>query len=156
MTPVRPLSILLTAWLSVQLAVGADQDIWLREAAHTIKAIWKEWMEKGDLVYDRIPPEQQPSFISVWHGSFREDSLADVTKIEIHLLADGTWVSKSLRPDMKQGHWYLHDGMILLFESAISETADLAFAIIRRGQKTLLIHADSPSGTVELAKGTAK
>ena len=135
-----------------------DRNALLQEAAQTIKAIWKEWMEKGELVHDRVPLEQRTSYEGDWHGSFTEDEdgESEPTKVGLLLRPDGTWASKTLRPDMANGHWYLHDSMILLFEAPLSPEADLAFAIISRERKVLLLHADSPTGTVELHKSKTK
>jgi hypothetical protein len=133
-----------------------DRNALLGEAARTIRAIWKEWMEKGELVHDRLRPDQQAGYEGDWSGSFTEDDESEPTKIGILLRPDGTWASKTLRPDMANGHWYLHDSMILLFEAPLSSEADLAFAIISRERKVLLLHADSPTGTVELHKSNTK
>lgn len=142
--------------VSSSLAQVAEEDGLLKEAANTIKTIWKEWMEKGDLVYDKIPAQSQAQYIGTWEGSFLEEDGEKPTKVALTLSSKGTWSSKSLRPEMKTGHWYLYDGMILLFESRISQDADLAFAVIQRGTKTCLLHADSPTGTVELHKTRLK
>lgn len=135
---------------------NGDQNALLQEAAQTIRAIWKDWMEKGELLRDRVSPEQRNSYEGNWSGSFTEDAESEPTKVDVLLRPDGTWASKTLRPDMSNGHWYLHDSIILLFESSLSPEADLAFAIISRDRKVLLIHADSPTGTVELCKPKTK
>ena len=96
---------------------SGDRNALLGEAAQTIRAIWKEWMEKGELVHDRVRTDQQTSYEGVWSGTFTEDGESETTTIGILLRPDGTWASKTLRPDMANGHWYLHDSMILLFES---------------------------------------
>ncbi|WP_050024990.1 hypothetical protein [Verrucomicrobium sp. BvORR034] len=137
-------------------AQSAEEDLLLKEAAITIKAIWKEWMEKGELVYDKIPAKSHDQYVGTWKGSFLEEDGEEPTKVALTLSSNGTWSSTSLRPEMKAGHWYLYDGMILLFESPISQDADLAFAVIQRGAKTCLLHADSPTGTVELHKTRLK
>lgn len=137
-------------------AQSAEEDILLKEAAITIKAVWKEWMKKGDLVYDKIPAQSHTQYVGTWEGSFLEEDGEEPTKVAFTLSNKGTWSSTSLRPEMKAGHWYLYDGMILLFESRISQESDLAFAVIQRGAKTCLIHADSPTGIVELHKTRLK
>jgi len=55
---------------------------------------------------------------------------------------------------MNDGHWYLSDGMILLYEEAISKEANLASALITHGRKIRMLNADTPKGYVELERKT--
>jgi len=133
--------------LSAQEADKADL---LKDGATTIHYIWTEWMEKPKLTYTKITKESLKSLYGDWVGSYVEDE--DKVDLSVTVNATGTWSSKAFRADMKDGHWYLSDGMILLFESELSDDADLASALTMNGGKLRLLYADTERGFVELTK----
>ena len=127
-----------------------DTEEILKSGAATIHHIWTEWMEKPKLEYNRITKDTLTRLYGTWTASYPEED--EKVDLRVTLKADGTWNSEIFRPGMKNGHWYLSDGMILLFESKISDDADLASALTLNGEKLRLLNADVEAGFVELTK----
>ena len=140
----------LAATLMPIWAQEADRGELLASGAATIHHIWTEWMEKPKLEYTRITDKSASELHGTWTGSYAEDN--EKIDLSVTLNADGTWFSEVFRPDMKDGHWYLSDGMILLFEAKISDDADLASALTLHREKLRLLYADVEAGYVELTK----
>lgn len=107
-------------------------------------------MEKPELKYTKISKDSLPQIHGTWTGSYVEDD--EKVILSVVLKSDGTWISEVFRPDMRDGHWYLSDGMILLFESKISDETKLASALLLSGNKLRLLYADVEAGFVELTK----
>lgn len=131
-------------------AQEGDTDELLKSGAATIHKIWTDWMEKPELKYTKISKDFLPQIHGTWTGSYVEDD--EKVILRVVLRSDGTWISEVFRPDIKNGHWYLSDGMILLFESMISDDADLASALLFSKNKLRLLCADVEAGFVELIK----
>jgi len=108
-------------------------------------------MGKPKLSYDRITKEILGSVCGQWMGSYLEDEKR--VPVDLSLMANGSWASRSLRPDMKHGHWYLWDGMILLFEGPLfKKETDLFSDLTLRNGKLRLFLADAPKGYVKLER----
>jgi hypothetical protein len=122
----------------------------LKNGAQVIHYIWTEGLQNPKLEYAKISKQELPKIHGVWSGSYVEG--ADRVNVAIILKEDGTWISEEFRPDMKDGHWYLCDGMLLLYESKISDKADLASALTKNEGKLRLIIAQVEGGYVELTK----
>ena len=131
-------------------AQEADHGDLVASGAATIHHIWTEWMEKPKLEYTRITKESAKDLHGTWKGSYVEDD--EKIDLSVTLNADGTWISQVFRPDMKDGHWYLGDGMILLFEAKLLDDDGLASALILNGGKLRLLYGDVEAGYVELTK----
>lgn len=131
-------------------ALGGDTDELLKSGAATIHKIWTDWMEKPELKYTKISKDSLSQIHGTWTGSYVEDD--EKVILSVVLKSDGTWISEVFRPDMRDGHWYLSDGMILLFESKISDETKLASALLLSGNKLRLLYADVEAGFVELTK----
>ena len=127
----------------------------LKEGAETIRLIWKEWMGKPDLKYKAITQDSLKIFFGKWNGEYEEyeaEKGDDKISLTLNLNSDGTWTSKEFRPDMKNGHWYLSEGMILLFEGKVNEDGDLSTALTLKDGHLNLLNADSKNGIVKLKK----
>lgn len=131
-------------------AFAADQEELLKSARAEVDGIWTNWMEMPKLTYDRITTNKLKSLYGQWAGSYAE---ADKTRVNVdfRLKVDGTWSSESW-PDVDDGHWYLYEGLILLYEHPVSDEADCEFAVIMRRGKLRILSADAPRGYVELKK----
>ena len=131
-----------------------ETDQILKGNAETIHLIWTEWMGKPKLTYKHLTKETLKSIWGDWKGTYIEFDGENNNKLpmSITIEANGTWSSKEFRPDMQKGHWYLSDGMILLFEAKVSDDADLASALIFKDGKLRLLYADAKGGEVILNK----
>ena len=150
-----PLYLLLTiAAIPIQ-AADVDSDEILRSSAARIHITWTEVMQKPKLRYTKITKDTVKSLHGKWGGTYVEDGEEEKMELSIVLKADGGWTSEEFRPDMKDCHWYLSDGMLLLFESKISDGADiddLASALTLNDGKLRLILAEAEGFFVELTK----
>jgi hypothetical protein len=147
-------AVLLVACFAIVMPLGAkenDTEELLRTGVTTIEQIWTKWMGKPKLEYTPITAKSLPRLHGTWKGSYIEDD-EKKKDMQVILKSDGTWNSSAFRPDMKNGHWYLSSGMILLFESKVSANADLASALTLNEGKLRLLHADAKAGFVELTK----
>ncbi|MEM1082598.1 MAG: hypothetical protein AAGI48_00620 [Verrucomicrobiota bacterium] len=137
-------------------SIAADEskedkvDQLLREGATAIHYIWTEWMGKPSLKYTKITEENLKSLYGNWSGSYSKDD--EEIAFIVSLSPRGKWTCEAFRPDMKNGHWYLSDGMLLLFESKIYDDANLASALTLNDGKLRLLNADTEAGFVELTK----
>lgn len=132
------------------LGQESDRADILASGAAMIHHIWTEWMEKPKLEYTRITEKSANGLHGTWTGWYVEDE--EKIDLSVTLNPDGTWICQVFRPDIVDGHWYLSDGMVLLFETKISEDADLSSALILNGGKLRLLYADVEAGYVELTK----
>lgn len=107
-------------------------------------------MENPKLKYTKIADKTLKSLYGNWSGSYTEDG--EKTIFTFELSPNGKWACEAFRPDMKDGHWYLSDGMLLLFESKLSDDAELASALTLNDGKFRLLNADTEASFVELTK----
>ncbi len=143
-----PLLILLLGWPSY----SQQEQSMLNECRDQIHFIWTNWMGKPKLEYERISKEKLDLLCGVWEGVYLDGGERLV--LDLSLKPDGTWASRRFRPQMIDGHWYLVDGMILLYEEALSKEGTLASALTKHGATLRLIIAERPQGYVELKKKT--
>jgi hypothetical protein len=122
----------------------------LKEGAATIHHVWTEWMEKPKLTDTKISEETLKSLHGTWSGSYTDDE--EKIELSLALQPDGRWICEAFRPEMNDGHYYLSDGMLLLFESEISDDSALASALALSEGKLRLLIADSEAGFAELTK----
>jgi len=121
----------------------------LKDGVEGIHHLWEHSMGKPPLDYDRLRNEKLPTFLyGKWAGSGEWRDLADV-----ELRKDGTWRSQHFRSNLKNGSWFLIDGMILLFDGPIKDKdTRLASALIMKDGKMRLLNAVAKKGYVVLKK----
>lgn len=150
---IRPL--LLCIFLFCRPALAIDKNTALHEGAETIRYMWKEWMKKGELRYDSLTESTLSKIQGNWIATYTGGD-GEVVVLDFVIHSDGTWSSKAFRPDMKRGHWYLTEGMVLLVEGKVEdEASDLATAIILRKNEFYVLNADAPKGLIPMAKGAS-
>jgi hypothetical protein len=137
-------------------AFAEDRTARLHEATETIRYVWKEWMENGQLKYDPIAAPNLPKLHGNWTATYTDDD--EQVALDFVVRADGTWSSKAFWPDMKdKGYWYLAEGMIVLVDGKIEDdSSDLATAIILRKDVFYVLNADAPKGIIPLNRTVSK
>ncbi len=132
-------------------AFAADKEELLKNGRALVDGIWTNWMQMPKLTYDRITTNKLKSLYGQWNGSYKDDANTRQT-VDFLLNADGTWKSQQVRPDMADGHWYLCDGLLLLYEHPVSEDIDVEFAVIMRRGVLRILNADAPNGYLQLER----
>ena len=131
----------------------------LDDGVATIREIWTEWLNKPPLE-SNIESRHLPEIAGNWVGEIDLDG--KTMKLNIIVDQSGTWSSKVFRPEMKKGYWYLREGMILLYETKISDDSFLngspgvASALIQHKGKLCLLFAENESGYLKLVKEPIK
>ena len=113
-----------------------------------IHFVWTNWLQKPKLYYDPISTNRAVRLCGRWLGSF--DDAGERLILDLLLMTNGTWSSEAFRPEMTNGHWALAEGMILLFEQPLSETPQVASALVIQSRKLRMLVADSETGYLEL------
>lgn len=135
-------------------AKDENTDKILKDSATTMRLIWKEWLGKPKLEFTAVTKETLPSIYGEWSGAYIALDGDDDQKstLEVIIKPNGTWASKQLKVDSKNGHWYLSEGMIFLFVAKISDDSEVFSALTLNSGKLRLIYANSKEGFVALGQ----
>ena len=135
--------------LQAQEAKASVEEL-LKGGSASIHYIWKEWMEKPKLDYTKLTDETIKPLLGSWAGKFQMDD--EELKIVFTLEENGQWSSTADWPELKTGFWYLSDGMILIYDSKISEDSEIVSALTVNGGKLRILFAEVEEGFVEVRK----
>ena len=148
---------LLVMILPITNCFGQDGDSKeaLKNGVAAIREVWTEWLKKPPFESE-INHRDLPEIVGIWVAEIERDS----KKIELKIVVNqnGTWSSKVFRPEMKKGYWYLSEGIILLYESKISDDSchrgffGLASALFEHKGKLRLLYGENELGYLELVK----
>ena len=145
---------------AIALPLYADEkEALLMDGAKEINLLWTEVVGNPALKLDAIPPEKLAKLFGSWKGAYIGSGKKP--ELSFDLQKDGTWTSKVVGPDVDKdeskdseqaGNWYLHEGMILLYESPVAKDAELFSALFIEKEKLRLIVVGIKRGFVELTK----
>ena len=160
------LAVVLMLPLCGGLLAGKKDDV-LNDGVMFANSLWTEVLGKPKLKYKKITADQLGTLYGSWKGA--RLGPCENPEILLVLKKDGTWERQQLGPDLdenevarsrKSAHWYLKEGMILLFGTKITEKSafeaeNFGSALTLEGDKLRLIDVLMQQGFVELTKMNA-
>ncbi|HUF61739.1 MAG TPA: hypothetical protein VMN36_06665 [Verrucomicrobiales bacterium] len=153
-------SLLIFAFVVASASLKADEkDAMLEEGVKFIHAMWTDVIGKPELQIDPVPEDGLKALIGTWRGPYIGRSAKPELIFELN--EDGTWASRVVGPDLdadeiadsvQTGRWYLHSGMVLLYDHPVSKDEGVNSALFKKDGKLRLLAVQMDGGFVELAQ----